>query len=1041
MPDNETIHQVKVEGTESAIAKFEALAAAKEKAASAGGFSGVSGVAQPRSAGYYDFGAAPAAPGTAGNPQANQGNMTVVGGTQTYGGHEGFNASNLTINAQMVTIYATSVSYGNAGGLTTAVSAPSSPGYANAGGAPAAPGTTGTPGNTGGFMGGVRNFLNSPIGGSGSSPWGSASIGEILEAGASTGSIAGLASTVMNAMPIAAGVMLAANTAIGFGNAAFAQSAPGFQTDTQLKASTAAGQYLSPLRQAMMRQAATYEGDTAFDRSVNSMIGGIPIVGSVNHLLYESNTGRHRDQQLAMYKSLIEISERQGFANSILGENLDMDTDDPFKMAKLSAIESGTLYGRGGARVGRSMWAGLKSDADASGGNIGAAEQYRQALMGFAGRSQWGYLGGMVAGNVPMRQLEGDFLQSAAETGDFASLAAALRNNPKGNLDGYFQRAVRASALNVDSSIAGSGLSYTQANTALIGAMGASTGQRAASMDQGDLYFSQLQGITDEQLAISKDPVRVAQLTAQRQQILSQRESNRTAAISLRYQGRFSLNSADMSAYGTGANIAQFGDDPDQVAGLMGYQGQLYGEQADLYGEMSQNKRFSPEERAQYAAQAYAARYQATIGIARQIGGFRQGLVQGNIGIATAEVGAGISEANLFGGIESIYNNQLGQVGITQQQIALTRGQIAGEYGPTTMQERQDLQRRLTELLQQETVAREGAVRGLSQMQVALASTAQGIAGTQQQRAYLTGSGGIEGFAYASSSSSAAAGVARAAQARVSMLRSRGVAEDNPEMQSAMLQLEQAQTGAVAAEVGATQVPFSLGLRQEESRERFGLQALSMFPGQYGSMRALLGKQMGTQEHMAEEITQRRDAHRAQYGGHLPEHLEFEYQQQLQQVALQQAGTFNQLSYGWESRLQSQMMGTPGSAAFITPSMSFKAAVGSGVVNPHMGATQEQVPFFLRQAMLASSIAGATGTPEGFGVTALTGAAPHQQGAFLGSAMREALSGVEIIVRVPLPGGGHTSLPGSVTAASNRQDTSGAAFIEQGRRNTPPPHQ
>lgn len=1040
--ENETVHTVKVEGTEEAIRKFEALAEAKARAAGSVGLSsGGSMVAERGGGGYWGFSDAPAAPGTSGNPVANASAVTAPGAVPTPGAvNGGINAGSITIHTPNVVIYAQNVSGGALGGLTTMGSAVHDPGNPYAippgGGAPAAPGTA--PAGGGGLVDRVRGFFNSPL--NPNAPY-SASIRDLLTAGAETGSIAGLGATLMGALPMAAGVGLALNTGVQVAGAMYSGSMPSFQHETHIEAARAGGQYISPIRRLMMERAAAFEGDTALQRGLQGIAHRIPIIGDINNLVYEYNIGRERDRQLAVYRASMENVERAMFASALTGraENT-ADFDENFLGgARYSLIQGGAMFGAGGARAAASM--SLFGFTSSNGGNVDSALRYGQALIGFAGRAQYGYLEPMVNGQLdlsgrinPFRpgmpvaaQLESQYLQAAAESGDFGALSVALGNTNR-NLVPYYQVATRVARGNVDNQIAGSGLSYTQSNTALIGALGGSMEQRADSMDAGDIYFARMQGVTEEQLALSRDPLRIAQLTAQKAQIIAQRASNKTAAISLRYQGEQSFLQSDIGSASMDVQIAMFGDDPRAVeAGyrsIGGYQGGL----AALYTRMSQEARFSPEQRAQYENMARQATFESTTGMLRQVGGFRLGLAQGALGITSAEVGAGINAANLYGGINAIASSQFAQVGVIQSQEGLVRGQLAGEYGPITMQERLELQAKLTQLMQAEVSAREGAVRGLGQMQVALAQTAQGMASNQMQRAFITGSGGVEGFGFASRVSGAAGEVARKADAYVALLRSRGVAEDNPQMQQALLQAENAQTAFEQSEVSATQVPFSLGIRREESQTRFAISALSAFPGQYGSIRNLLGKQMQGQEHMAHEIEARRDAHRAQYGGKLPDHLEFQYEQQLQQVAMEQAGTFQQLSYGWESRLTNQMMGTPGSMAFLSPSMSFAAAIGSGVVNPHMGGTEAQVPMFLRQAQLISSLAGTTGTTAGFGVTGMTGAG--------------ALQGMEITLRVPLPGGGMERVPATVTLHGNSQDTSPAATLEvMGRAGANVPHQ
>ena len=1173
--ENETVHSIRVEGTEEAIRKFEALAAAKARAADSGG-GGLVAEGNGRSS-YWGFSGAPAAPGTAGNPQANVSAVPTPGAIPTPGAVNGNGVSvgSLTVHAANVTIYASSLSYGNAG-ITAGGSRVSESGASYAvppgGGAPAAPGTEGAPPpSRGGLFGAVQNFLGRPL--NPSAPY-SASMGDLLGAGVESGSVGGMVGTLVNSFSKAAPLLFALNSANQIASAQFASYQPSYNVETQRIATEAGGRFVNPAILAGQQASAEIHGTNAYWRQ---LIGGLgPLAGPVG-TIYETLAGRERDREATRIESAAALQARELMAIPLLGRQVSLS--EKYGEAQFQLLDAGAMFGRGGAESASRINIGAMIRAN--GNNQAAATNYAQSLIGFAGRAQWESLDALIAGNLNPMAMEPAFLQSAAESGDFGALSLAQKGGSLRNLKPFFQIAATIARGNADNQIASSGLSYTQAHGALVGALGGSMADRAREMDAGDVYMGRMLGVTEEQLAIARDPLRVAQLTAQREQIRAQRASNRTAAIALRYQGQQSFLQSDLGSYNLDVQQAMFGSDPSAV--VEGYQnmGAVNQGLSDLYGRMSKERSFSPEQRAMYANMSRQAQFDATIGMQRQVGGFYLGLAQGDIGIQSAQVGSNIASANLFGGVQDIYRANLGQETIAREQRGLVEKQLAGEYGPITMQERLELQAKLTSLMQQEVTAREGAVRGLAQMQVALAQTAQGMATSQMQRAFIAGAGGVEGFGYAEKVSEAAAGVLRAAENRVAVLRSRGtgggsvsrqssvslgrdsvslgrdsvrldgdsddydgghddaprrlelssragrhsmggdshgggddgysgdshigrvgkrlgitssmslkakldrlhfasqargaefailvregktegwlpedldiskaslagaggsggggamqykspgsrgvqgppryngVAEDNPEMQNAKLEEEKARLAYEQAEMAATQVPFSLGLRREENQTRFAIQALSAFPGQYGSIRNLLGKQMQGQEHQAHEIEARRNAHRAQYGGKLPDHLEFAYEQQLQQVALEQAGTFQQLSYGWESRLTSQMLGTPGSMAFLSPSMSFAAAIGNGVVNPHMGATQEQVPMFLRQASLISSLAGATGTAEGFGVTAMTGA------------NSKLFEGMEITLRVPMPGGGMETIPASMTVKGSNQDTSPAATLEQ----------
>ena len=173
-------------------------------------------------------------------------------------------------------------------------------------------------------------------------------------------------------------------------------------------------------------------------------------------------------------------------------------------------------------------------------------------------------------------------------------------------------------------------------------------------------------------------------------------------------------------------------------------------------------------------------------------------------------------------------------------------------------------------------------------------------------------------------------------------------------------------------EMERTRTPVSTSLRAEESGLAYSSAILSQTPGAYGNIKNTQRSLLNNLERQAQEITQQRDEARRGAGGSLSKEEEFSYQQRLQEVGMKQSETHNQLMHGWQSRLTSTMINAPGSFAFAAPLISMKAAVGAGVRSPLMGAGEDDLPFYLRQQM-SNSMAGSTGTREGFNVSGLTG--------------------------------------------------------------------
>jgi hypothetical protein len=353
---------------------------------------------------------------------------------------------------------------------------------------------------------------------------------------------------------------------------------------------------------------------------------------------------------------------------------------------------------------------------------------------------------------------------------------------------------------------------------------------------------------------------------------------------------------------------------------------------------------------------------------------------------------------------------------------------------------------KLKQLGSEELAIRENANRNLLSVNTGLAQVGSAIASTVQQRATMLGVGGVELFGHAQASYERQAGTTAEIKRNLDYLGQRIRANNpgadpmrNTEYANMYEAYERSQTATTAAGIARAELPLSIGLQRSLSQSGYQIGVMSSLPGTYGNIRGALQGQMGTLETASREITSRREAQRAANGGVLSEPEEFAYQRQLQDIGGQQASTYGQLAYGWESRLMSQAVNMPGSFSFASPFMTHRAAVGSGVLHPSMGATGPNLPAFMRQAGMLASIAGSTGTPEGYAMTAMSGASARNgfampSGGVLNASpaadMRAALDGVTINLRITMPNGAEMTVPGSVSTRGN-VDTSPAALAEQ----------
>lgn len=161
----------------------------------------------------------------------------------------------------------------------------------------------------------------------------------------------------------------------------------------------------------------------------------------------------------------------------------------------------------------------------------------------------------------------------------------------------------------------------------------------------------------------------------------------------------------------------------------------------------------------------------------------------------------------------------------------------------------------------------------------------------------------------------------------------------------------EAELGLQQQRVQAAQTPVDLSLQMRLSGAQYQAQVLQSVPGAYGNIRGAYREQLGVLEQEAAQIQQQQQQQRD--AGQLNPAAQFEYQQRLQQIGVQQAQAFEQLSYGWENRVMSRAINSPGSFNLEGRGFSMMNTVTAGAWNPHFGARQDQLPFFLRMANLA----------------------------------------------------------------------------------------
>lgn len=425
----------------------------------------------------------------------------------------------------------------------------------------------------------------------------------------------------------------------------------------------------------------------------------------------------------------------------------------------------------------------------------------------------------------------------------------------------------------------------------------------------------------------------------------------------------------------------------------------------------------------------------------------------------TAAVGTG-AIAHLWGGPEQRYMHGLVEMLPLRAEIGLRESLDRNPLFSGTME---SVQNRMALSAAQVTLQRsmEELTRQFYSLNTSVAQANTSIASTIQSTSRLIGIGGVAGVGYAAETYRASQSTVSAARAEFARLdafvQSGRMSPSAPAYLHAKQQLLQAEQASVSAQNAMASVGLGVGITEREAQLSYTVGILSSMPGTYGHVRGALREQMALYEEQAGEISRQMQAVRAEQGGVLTPMQQHIFNEQLRSIGMKQAGAFQQLSYGWESRLMSMALNMPGSYAFISPRLAYRAAVGAGIRNPHMGSSGEDLPFFLRSAHMFGSIAGAYGTVEGFGVTAYTGALRGGSGAgslaslsLDGNAslavvdpgsMRSALQGMTVTIEMSLPNGDVISAPGRLRFGTQIQNTPAAigefaTMLDMQRRNT-----
>jgi hypothetical protein len=811
-----------------------------------------------------------------------------------------------------------------------------------------------------------------------------ASWSKFVRAIAGNPTLGGIAQAGLSNMPVGSMAVLgmAAEASSVAANYAFASQRPGFNNQTYLMQQSAAGQFVNSASAAAQSRAADMRGEIAGQRALVAPFASLPLIGGLFSSVAEGGFHAYginvegfqdKERAAALAEAKGSLDQQKLFLSRVSGYSA-RDLPDNNDWAALQSggaralMPFGTAAANAGVRFG--AHGALHGAADAFGPEavVGVASY----VASMAARADMSGLRHSLpnftdANGRPDQATLMHLGQMASLQGDLGGLSALRPALSKEQADTLAQ--MGGTALDRQRKIELSQLQYSIGSQTGAGyqSLGANLRDQQAPLAAMLADAKQAQASAPPQLRADLDKL-ILQLQQQIASIPRQ-------IASVEYGQRGQMIGADSGTASLRFQQTLYGGgDGDALSSAYSGRASQARRQASLAREQSRRTDiYNPSEIAAFKLQAEQGDYEANVGIARERSQTLFGLAGAGAGVTGARAGAAMTQARLFGGPAEQAGAVGQQIQSTAEQLRaiqelLARGNLSREEMLRYQAQQIGLQTQLVSLNAEQ-------VRGQARQEIGVAQGNLSIAGTQMGTAFATGVGGVAGVGLAIGVTGKAQESVKRAQAYVDLLKKSGVAADNEEMIAARQGLAQAQQTVVSNEVGEAHVPFSLGLTRSLSGARYAADVLQSVPGSYGNLRGALQQQVGTLEKMGGEKQAQYAKVVAQYGSeaNVPEYVKAQFQEEFQNLGRQQASAYSQLSYGWEARLNSNILGGSGNMSMIANRFSYRDAVGAGVKNPHFGGKMDDRPMFAKYADEVLSIAGSTGTPQGFGVTALAG--------------------------------------------------------------------
>lgn len=799
---------------------------------------------------------------------------------------------------------------------------------------------------------------------------------------------------------------------------------PQYQADTQIMATAAAGQYISPATQAYMSRVATQRGNLAqaqqmWNLGVNNPVSKLaeglilgPGGNDMANLWWQQNYAMPRERGIAINTA----HEQSAPMAMYLGAEADRtysNLDDPYLSLRSSLASSFGFFGPNGVRSLENL---NVSGMAANYGGTQAVQSGLQSLLSVAQMPQYGDMFKLLASGK-VSALDPRILQTAIKQDIFAgtpesimmlqALKPIIDHEFPGTSQWDTNQAFNTEQTRLQQSIFGSQYSGAQSNIQTMQATGSPFLSVSLAQSESTTFLRQLVEIDQqllEQAKANNNQQGVAQISADIASLNASIAQTKLTAFNTAYQAYdYRTQTANVAAQNA-MTVGMYGHNASYGGIYAGFQSQFTAAQYNIQEAeyWLNNPSLTPEQRQLALQQLQSARLQASVLIPRAMGQTEIQQAQGNIAIAGAQTSMGLTNADLYGSPQDVYSATVANAQATMGgTISLLKRELApGNPFDLSPQELQSAQAQLISTTKKLSKTLTEASRNFQSMsyQVAQTTFAIGQTNTQMQISSF-GVGGTAAGSLILGNVGQAGDVLDKANAKLQNLIKQGVKPDSDTYKAAALDVANAQANYFGTENSMANAPMPAAFQSAMLANSFAINAMSSTYASWGDIRGaytqqlgMIGTELQTNNSVRGQAIQQIYAD-LQAGRITPDQLQgrldsanLAFDQKQYALGNQAIQAQNQLEYGWQDRLVSSVVNAPERTAFVASQFTqFEAASFLQNIAPNFGFVGAGGPAARDYYMntipkLAQSLIGNVNRPEGFMATAMSGATPPGAG-------------------------------------------------------------